>query len=66
MIKDKTETIIGTPHYMAPEIIVGCGYQYEVDYWSIGICLYEFVCGYLPFGNHENDPIAIFSSILNE
>ena len=66
LIKDKAQTVIGTPHYMAPEIIVGIKYQYEVDYWSLGICLFEFVCGYLPFGESTNDPIEVFSSILNE
>ncbi len=35
-ITDRTMTIIGTPHYMAPEIIVGEGYTFAVDYWSIG------------------------------
>ena len=38
-LKTKTQrpfTIIGTPHYMAPEIIVGRGYTFFVDLWSIG------------------------------
>ena len=33
---NKTFTIIGTPHYMAPEVISGKGYNYMVDLWSIG------------------------------
>jgi cGMP-dependent protein kinase len=45
----RTFTIIGTPHYMAPEIITGKGYTYTADIWSIGICLYEFMCGGVPF-----------------
>ena len=36
----KTFTIIGTPNYMAPEIISGKGYSYSVDLWSLGIVLY--------------------------
>jgi cGMP-dependent protein kinase len=33
---NRTFTIIGTPHYMAPEIITGKGYTQHVDLWSIG------------------------------
>lgn len=36
----KTFTIIGTPNYMAPEIISGKGYSSAVDLWSLGIVLY--------------------------
>jgi cGMP-dependent protein kinase len=46
----RTYTIIGTPHYMAPEILEGKGYTSLVDLWSLGVCFYEFMCGYLPFG----------------
>jgi len=47
----KTYTIIGTPHYMAPDIVIGKGYSNMVDLWSLGVCLYEFFCGILPFGD---------------
>jgi len=46
----KTMTIIGTPHYMAPEIILGKGYSFPVDWWSLGIMTYEMACGKLPYG----------------
>lgn len=52
----KTSTIIGAPHYMAPEIMEGKGYNESVDLWSLGICLYEFVCGGVPFGEDSEDP----------
>ena len=46
----RTTTIIGTPHYMAPEIITGKGYSFHVDLWSLGVIMYELLCGKLPFG----------------
>ena len=41
-IKERTTTIIGTSHYMAPEIVQGNGYSFQVDIWSIAVCMYEF------------------------
>jgi len=51
----RTFTIAGTVYYMAPEIIKGKGYGLEVDVWSLGAMMFEFVCGRLPFGR-ESDP----------
>jgi cGMP-dependent protein kinase len=64
-IEDRTKTIIGTPHYMAPETIMGGGYSFSVDYWSISICMYEFVCGGVPFGDKADDPMEIYFAIIN-
>ena len=61
---NKTFTIIGTPHYMAPEIICGKGYNYLVDLWSVGICLYEFLCGAVPFAEDAEDPYEIYEEII--
>lgn len=33
---NKTTTLIGTPHYMAPEVICGKGYNFLADLWSVG------------------------------
>jgi cGMP-dependent protein kinase len=60
----RTFTIIGTPHYMAPEIVIGRGYSYSVDLWSIGICLYEFLCGGVPFAEDAEDPYDIYEEII--
>lgn len=56
----RTSTIIGTPHYIAPEIITGKGYSFPVDLWSLGVLTYELLCGKLPFGENEDDPFAIY------
>lgn len=61
----RTTTIIGTPHYMAPEVITSMGYTFTVDLWAIGIITYELLCGKLPFGNDSDDPFFIYSEIMN-
>lgn len=62
----RTFTIIGTPHYMAPEVISGKGYTALVDLWSVGICLYEFMCGFVPFGEEAEDPYEIYDEIIKK
>ena len=64
-ITDRTDTIIGTPHYMAPEVILGEGYSFQIDIWSIAICMYEFICGKVPFGEEEEDPMDVYLDIVN-
>lgn len=49
---------------MAPEIIYGKGYNHLTDLWSIGITLYEFLCGYVPFGEEAEDPYEIYEAIM--
>ena len=57
-------TQVGTPWYTAPEIIENKGYSFPVDLWSIGICFFEFLFGYLPFGDDQDDPYEIYKEIL--
>lgn len=34
------------------------------DIWALGVCMYEFQCGYVPFGEEEEDPFEIYKLIL--
>lgn len=64
ILKNRTFTVLGTPHYMAPEMIKGYGYGLEVDLWSVGVILYEFLFYTLPFGDDETDIYKIYKKIL--
>ena len=66
IINDFTQTIIGTPHYIAPEILIGKGYSLTSDYWSIGICMYEIFYGSYPFGNNATDILEVYKDILHK
>ena len=66
MDKDITFTICGTPHYLAPEVIMGKGYSYSSDYWSVGITMFEIFYGYVPFGQGAKDIMNIYFEILNK
>jgi cGMP-dependent protein kinase len=62
----RTYTILGTPHYMAPEILLGKGYGLKVDLWSIGVVLFEFMCGMVPFGDDCEEPYDVYQQVISQ
>jgi cGMP-dependent protein kinase len=64
IIEGKTFTLIGTPQYLAPEVILGKGYSLTADLWSLGIITFELGTGKVPFGENEQDPYKIYEQIL--
>ena len=62
----RTKTFIGTTSYIAPEVFTGKGYSFEVDMWSLGIIMYEFICGKLPFGEDIEDPMEFYNTMIDE
>ncbi|XP_040956987.1 probable serine/threonine protein kinase IREH1 isoform X5 [Gossypium hirsutum] len=59
----KKRSAVGTPDYLAPEILLGTGHGATADWWSVGVILFELIVGIPPF-NAEH-PQTIFDNILN-
>lgn len=58
----RTNSFVGTEEYIAPEVIKGCGHTSAVDWWTLGILIYEMIFATTPFkGNSRN---ATFSNVL--
>eukprot|EP01137_Pigoraptor_chileana_P032468 Opistho-2@21869 len=53
---------VGTTDYMAPEVILGCRHGPSVDWWALGVCLFEFLVGVPPF--YEPNPLETFRNIV--
>ncbi|XP_063777749.1 serine/threonine-protein kinase greatwall [Pseudophryne corroboree] len=56
------EKILGTPDYLAPELLLGKSHGPAVDWWALGVCLFEFLTGIPPF--NDETPAQVFQNIL--
>ncbi|KAG4396341.1 hypothetical protein AAZX31_19G151900 [Glycine max] len=54
---------VGTPDYIAPEVLMKKGYGMECDWWSLGAIMYEMLVGYPPF--YSDDPMSTCRKIVN-
>lgn len=62
--EDRAFSMVGSPYYMAPEVILNKGHGKEVDWWSLGVLAYEMMTGLPPF--FEENTRAAYQKLLTQ
>ena len=60
----KTKTVIGSPNFISPEVLLTKGYSFSCDYWSIGIFIYYIYYSILPFRNNSTEIFIFIKKLL--
>jgi serum/glucocorticoid-regulated kinase 2 len=63
-IDSLSNSFCGSPEYMSPEMLLGCGHGFAVDYYSLGAILFEMLTGLPPF--YSTDRNEMYQAILED